>query len=343
MRPTDPGAPPGFGKGAIEDPPDPRDLQIADELAALGTPEELAGAFPSSYRVPNRPPKTNQGATSQCVTYAEGQVKAWEDRRDLGRFFDFDQARQFALIGGREGIGASPKAGLERERLYGYPEQGGANAGRHKISAYYAVNWLDANQIKAAIMAFGPVLILFRWPTNWERLKANGQVPYPSGAENGHLVAAPGWTDGLGFLIDQTWGTGWGPIGGDCYIPASYIASKGRGAWKTVDKIEVPTPSGDVYLGHYVIIEGKYTLTLYSVSSSCALLYPRKVAFAGPSSARVARGSCGGRTYWRTLSGDLAGKSYICGTATGYGWHIVRRYRRANGTTYDVRISCTGN
>jgi hypothetical protein len=334
----DPGAPPGFGKGAIEDPKDPRDFQIADELAAL----DLAGSFPSTYRIPNRPPKTNQGATSQCVTYARAQVKAWEDHRDLLKWFDFDQALQFRLIGGIEGVGSSPKNELERERIAGYPEQGGANAYLHKITAYYSVNYLDAVELKAAIMAFGPVVVLLRWPASWEHLKANGQVPYPSGVENGHLIALIGWTDGLGFLADQTWGTQWGPIGGDCYIPATYIASKGRAAYKSVDKIEVPVSTGNIYLGHYVVIEGAGTLNLYSVSSSCALTSRQDVTFSRASSAPVARGACGTRTYWRTLAGSLIGKSYVCGV-TKAGWHIVRRYRRPDGSTFDTRIACTGN
>jgi hypothetical protein len=335
-----PDAPPAFGKGAVIEPLDPRDFQIADELAALGSPEELAAAFPTSYRIPSRPPKVNQGATPQCVTYAEGQVKAWEDHRDLGWFFDPDQARQFYLIGGTSS-GASPTAGLKREVAYGYPEQGGANAWRHKILAYYGVNFLDANELKAAIMAFGPVVVLLHWPASWEHLKSNGQVPAPSGVENGHLIALIGWTDGLGFLADQTWGTAWGPIGGDCYIPATYIAAKGAGAWRTVDKIEVPTTTGETFLGHYVVIEGAYTMTLYTVSASCGLT-PYRAAFSRPSSAPVAKATCGSRTYWRTLAGGLTGKSYVCGV-TGYGWHVVRRYRRnADGAIRDLRIACTG-
>lgn len=335
----DPGAPPGFGKGAIEDPPDPRDFKLADELAAV----ELAAAFPTSFIISNPPPHTNQGNTPQCVVYCEGMAKAWEDHKDLLKWFDFDQARQFVAIGGTSS-GASPKAGLERERVAGYPEQGGANTALHKITAYYTVNVKSADELKAALMAFGPVSILFHWPASWERLSAAGVVPYPSGVENGHLILCIGWRYSNGqlqFRFRQSWGTLWGPLGGDCYIPFSYIVAKGVTGYKTVDKIEVPTSTAVTYLGHYVIIEGpgSRTLNLYSISSSCGLTKVAKT-FAGVSSAPVARGACGGRTYWRTTAGPLTGLSYVCGLTT-YGWHIVRRYRRPDGSVYDTRIACT--
>lgn len=99
-------------------------------------------------------------------------------------------------------------------------------------------------------------------------------------------------------------------------------------------------PTTDLYLGHFVIIEGAYTLNMYSVGPNCGLTR-KQVAFKGSSSAPVARGVCGSRVYWKTTSGGLAGLSYVCGLTVS-GWHIARRFRRPDGRTYDVRISCTG-
>lgn len=59
-----PDAPPQFGKGAQPIPPDPNDLIVSSallQLAATGID------YSSPYRVPNRPPVTNQGNTPECV------------------------------------------------------------------------------------------------------------------------------------------------------------------------------------------------------------------------------------------------------------------------------------
>jgi hypothetical protein len=95
------------------------------------------------------------------------------------------------------------------------------------------------------------------------------------------------------------------------------------------------------FLGYIVVIEGASRLNGYRVGANCSLT-PAPMAFGGGSFASVARGSCGGRTYWKITQGGYAGISLVCGL-TGVGWHIARRYQKPDGTRYNIRIACTGS
>ena len=46
------------------------------------------------------PPILNQGSSPMCVAYSSSAMKAWQDRRDQERFFDFNEPAFFAAIGG---------------------------------------------------------------------------------------------------------------------------------------------------------------------------------------------------------------------------------------------------
>ena len=76
-------------------------------------------------------------------------MKAWQDRRDQERFFDFDEPAFFAAIGGTAN-GAYVRAAMERMRTAGYPVVGLGDPAHHRIAAYYAVP-RDLATIKAAI------------------------------------------------------------------------------------------------------------------------------------------------------------------------------------------------
>jgi hypothetical protein len=331
--PLDTGGPVKFGKGAIPSPPDGRDWKIAELLGA----EPLAAA-PASYVVPNLAylPVLNQGDTPECVAFAHSALKAFEDRIDQGSYFDFNEYTFFYSIGGTAN-GAVIRNALDKLVNDGYPVVNIGNAYQHKIAAYYRIPE-DIETIKQAIMAFGPVIMGTEWYQSWENLNSNYQLPAPSGSQNGHAFIIVGW-DYRGFRCRNSWGTAWGQ-GGDFYMPFSYALTYGFEFWKAIDQI-VTGP--DVFEGYHIIIEGAYTMTGYVVSPTCTLT-PKVLHFGAGSSASVTRGVCGGMTYWKasgTLGVGYGGISYICGL-TGYGWHIVKRYRRSNGTTYDTRIPCVG-
>ena len=143
-----------YGLGALPDPPDERDYPVSALYAAEGI--EPSVALPASYAAPGMPPVLDQHATPMCVAYSSSAMRAWQDRRDQERTFDFDEPRFFREIGGTA-AGAYVRDAMDRMRASGYPVVGSGDAGRHRIAAYYAVP-RDPAAIKAAIHDLGPVV-----------------------------------------------------------------------------------------------------------------------------------------------------------------------------------------
>jgi hypothetical protein len=48
---------------------------------------------------PGMPPILDQGSSPMGVAYSSSAMKAWQDRRDQERFFDFDEPKFFGQIG----------------------------------------------------------------------------------------------------------------------------------------------------------------------------------------------------------------------------------------------------
>jgi hypothetical protein len=160
-----------YGLGALPDAPDERDYPISALYAAEGLTASVV--LPASYTAPGMPPVLDQHATPMCVAYSSSAMKAWQDRRDQERFFDFDEPAFFAAIGGTA-AGAYVRAAMERMRTAGYPVTGSGEPARHRIAAYYAVP-RDLATIKAAIFdrtpapGRGPARLHRRGPDRAER------------------------------------------------------------------------------------------------------------------------------------------------------------------------------
>lgn len=218
------------GFGAINPGLDERDFVV--DTAVL---EELASAsvLPDSYRVPTRPPLTDQRLTPECVSYSSAYEQNEQDQREHGRFFDFDEHRFHGLIGGTT-AGANTRNALERMLNFGYPEQDRtASPEKHQIAAYYQVP-LNALGLKQAIYAFGGVLMVGLWFDSWVHpLGDEAVLPSPSGTSNGHQWWAIGW-DSYGLIGQNSWGSQWGDRG-LFRIPWSFLEHMWS-AWKTVDE-----------------------------------------------------------------------------------------------------------
>jgi len=87
-----------YGLGALPDAPDERDYPLSALYAAEGLTASVV--LPASYAAPGMPPVLDQHATPMCVAYSSSAMKAWQDRRDQERFFDFDEPTFFGQIGG---------------------------------------------------------------------------------------------------------------------------------------------------------------------------------------------------------------------------------------------------
>lgn len=219
-----------YGTGAIQSPPDERDLMAsAATLDLLG-----ADPPPDHYLISRRPPLRDQGWTPQCVAYSTAYEQAHNDRDDFGRWIDFNEQAFFTSIGGGPG-GAVARYALDRLIAHGYPRSGDKPVpDRHKIAAYVRVEQTKA-AIKAAIYRTRGVLICGPWWDSWSRPYGDkATVPAPSGNSNGHEWWAPGYDD-VGVIGQNSWGDQWGNRG-LFRVPWYYVINYMWEVWQTLDE-----------------------------------------------------------------------------------------------------------
>lgn len=227
------------GMGALPSPPDPRDWQITDLLAADG----FAAAMPSRFVVSNLPPVLDQGLNPTCVAHSHSSMKAWMDHIDQGKFPNFNEPLFHRQIGGTS-QGAVARYALDRMKEYGYPVVTLGDAGLHKITAYYAVA-KDINVIKQALMSYGPLTMLGPWYPSWiNNLPSSNILPAPFGIPNGHCVLVVGWDDSKGFLFQNSWGLFWGDQG-RAWMPYGLATVVMWEFWKAIDQYVRPAPLPD--------------------------------------------------------------------------------------------------
>lgn len=222
-----------YGTGAIQSPPDERDILLSEEATRLAA----AVTLPASYLLSTRPPITNQGITPMCVAYSNAYDQAFHDRRDLGKFFDFNQHAFFYSIGGNA-AGAVLRYALDRRLRYGYPEQDSTpSPEKHRLDSYALVPE-TVTAVKNGIHGFGGVLMVGPWYPNWTYgLNAKAVLPRPFGDPSGHAWWAVGW-DGYGLIGQNSWGTAWGD-NGLFRLPWAYLPYMWE-VWTTIDNRTAP-------------------------------------------------------------------------------------------------------
>jgi len=229
---------PIYGLGALPNPPDARDYPVSALYAAEGLNPTPVAALPVSYLAPGMPPVLDQGATPQCTAFSTSAMKAWMDRRDQGRYFDFDEGLFFRQIGGTAD-GAFTRDAFAQMRSAGYPVVSSGDASAHRIAAYYSVPATYA-ELKAAIYDLGPIVISTAWYRSWFTPGPDGVLPAPNVIVGGHAIVAYGWS-AKGLRLRNSWGRYWGSLDGDC-IMAPYQIAALWDAWKAVDQIVHPIP-----------------------------------------------------------------------------------------------------
>lgn len=242
----------GHGYGAEREPHDREastDLTITEPDEGepeTGSGEPLVAGYAPSFYVPYAPPVLNQGSTPHCVAYSNGYDANQHDRPDLGRFNQLNEALFFQQIGGTSN-GAYMSKGLIRRRDFGYPEDVNVPArngypaqdanldyAQHRIASYTALP-LTVTAIKDALLKGHGVLVIGDWFHSWNHPLSTGKLPAPDYRVSGHARWWRGWNDAYGFRERESFGPGWGPIGGDCFVPYAFLKYL-YAAYRTTDK-----------------------------------------------------------------------------------------------------------
>ena len=232
--------------GAIPSPFDPLDFPMLPLL-------DTAAPLPSRFVSPLMPPVGNQGNTGRCVLFAGNGMKAWQERRQHGRFLHFDEWWAYLRAQQIDGFpmphnGTTCRALLKVFQKLGNPIAGHPDtAAEFKIGPYLSVPYtVDAQ--KRAIMQFGPILVAHAWHGNQFR-PVRGILPAPTGSRiGGHARYRFGWDDSVqgirakrvGCWLDRnSWGKGWpGSVNGNSYDAYEFDAPgsmEQHDAWKALD------------------------------------------------------------------------------------------------------------
>ncbi len=211
-----------FGLGALQSPPDDRDLAL---------PLDSAIVLPPSYTVPAVAPIYNQHATPQCVSYSAARE---QQSYDLPHTYLWDFGYFFRLIGGGPN-GAVIRNAFDRRLHHGYPlvpSGSGNSQAAHRISAYYAVaKTMDA--IKRALVQHGTLVVGTPWMNSWFTPNPDGTLPPADYIVGGHAITCDGY-DATGIWLPNSWGLQWGR-GGKCRMPWYAVLHSVWEIWRATD------------------------------------------------------------------------------------------------------------
>lgn len=246
-----------FVGGWSPDAPDDRDLDYPSEL--LKAPTELPRSKVLQMRMP---PIYNQKALGSCTAQAARRVVQFTEKEQVGfktkrpvpsALFIYWNTRNLmgtadhdsgATI--RETFKALAKWGYCSERYWPYTisrfaeqpsDEAYFRAAPHmlKDTNYYRVCREDQDEstklrlLKSALVEENPPAFGATLKDSFARAAQSGIVPVPSRNEDvvgGHAMVIVGYDDDReAFLIDNSWGTGWG-LNGRAWWPYEYMLSR---------------------------------------------------------------------------------------------------------------------
>ena len=237
-----------LGLGCLPGKIDVRDYKIKKKIA-------MAMQYPETYEAKRGPYLKQQGSVGSCVAHATSEVLE-AHRTDgeklstnfiygihkklyatLGPGMYLRDACNIALNYGDPAYGLCP-GNVEVTRVYEIAEEAFANeevlkdAATNTIDSYSRLK--TADDIKFAIMNYGPVLAAIEWYSG-NKVK-EGKLIKSGNKDGGHAIMLYGWTP-EGWLMQNSWGKGWG-VNGCCILPYDYKLSE---AYAFVPKKNIPS------------------------------------------------------------------------------------------------------
>jgi len=110
-------------------------------------------------------------------------------------------------------------------------------AAGHRIRGYFSIDETGddrCNAIIAALRANHPVAFGTRVGESFKHVTDLTPVNPPTDDIGGHAMCIVGYLEGVGFIVKNSWGTGWG-AGGFCIFSWDYVA------WGNTHDLWVPT------------------------------------------------------------------------------------------------------
>ena len=249
---------PQFGMGSLPPRTDVRDYKVASAINAA--------ELPISYSVPLYMSVKNQGGVNSCVAHALSSILEYHDKGENVLSTNFIYGGQYSICG-RNGSGMYLRDACKIANHYGdtletdcpgntevsdcydIADEALTNeaamevAERFKIKSYATVK--SDTDIKYAIMNYGPVLASVKWfyDTHVDdegimQTKHEGDFGY-------HAIVLYGWNE-KGFLMQNSWGRGWGNQG-RAILPYSYGIREAK-AVVDADNDDIIVPRRNTFL-----------------------------------------------------------------------------------------------
>ena len=243
---------PHFVSGVIPSPHDPRDYNAEAMYVAMGVSE---GEYPKTLDLRDDLPKIrNQGSRGTCAAFTASTIKEWQEHTDSGYegkmspefvyFYRVNKpdagmySRDVMKILSERGCCTEHELPYQRKKDTvpdSIPEDLAASAMNNCIAEYAAVHTIEG--LKTALYQNGPCYIAFpvydERPEFWRRSSPDVQL------SGGHAVTIVGY-DAEGFIIRNSWGTGFGTDGYVIY-PYSDFGMHWE-IWTSIDSRGSPKP-----------------------------------------------------------------------------------------------------
>lgn len=208
----------------------PSKIDIRDYKIACATNED----FPMSFELAPCKVK-NQGGTGSCVAHAMSEALEIFNKSETGAYTELSTEFIYGYrpVGYYQGVGMSLRDALKTLHKYGDPPESVVK-GNHEVEKakehidnvmkddmvltlaykYHITSYMKLvteQDIKHALMNYGPVVVNMKWYDK-SYLTMDGIYEYDGNAYGNHAILIYGWNE-MGWLAQNSWGTGWGRNG----------------------------------------------------------------------------------------------------------------------------------
>lgn len=233
---------------AARDPLDFRDRMFVPTLVEVPTHRFLSEV--QRLKIP----VLDQGSEGACTGFGLATVAHFllrsrrrvADRTRVSARMLYEMAKRYDEWPGEGYNGSTARAamkgwhkhGLCSERAWPYDAKRKAgvlddarakNAMDRPLGAYFRVNHKDLIAMHSAITEVGVLYATCICHAGWEKVAADGKIPFREEARGGHAFAIVGY-DARGFWLQNSWGTKWGK-GGFAHLTYDDWLQNGTDVW----------------------------------------------------------------------------------------------------------------